>query len=157
MKLELHPTAAILAPLLGVWRGEGEGEYPTIEPFSYGEEVTFSHVGKPFLAYAQRTWSLADGAPLHGESGYWRPLDGGRIEGVLAHPFGAAEVLVGTVTGGAIRLVSQQVATTPSAKRVDGSERDLDVEGDTLRYVVRMAAVGQPLRHHLAGALRRVT
>jgi hypothetical protein len=76
---------------------------------------------------------------------------------VLAHPFGAAEVLVGTVTGGAIRLVSQQVATTPSAKRVDGSERDLDVEGDTLRYVVRMAAVGQPLRHHLAGALRRVT
>ena len=29
----------------GVWRGEGEGTYPTIATFRYGEEATFSAVG----------------------------------------------------------------------------------------------------------------
>jgi hypothetical protein len=31
-----------LAPLLGVWRGNGQGVFPTIEPFAYEEEVRFA-------------------------------------------------------------------------------------------------------------------
>lgn len=53
MPLELHPHLRALAPLLGAWQGRGTGEYPTIEPFEYLEEVVFSHVGKPFLVYGQ--------------------------------------------------------------------------------------------------------
>lgn len=154
--VELNPSIAVLAPLLGVWRGEGRGEYPTIEPFAYGEELTFRHVGKPFLAYSQRTWSLDDERPLHSEAGYWRAPGEGRVELVVSHPFGAGEVLLGTVEGGVVRLVTASVVTTPSAKRIDAVERDLDVEGDVLRTSVRMAAVGQPLTHHLAAELRRV-
>jgi hypothetical protein len=152
--MELHPTLAALAPFLGTWRGEGRGEYPTIEPFTYGEEVTFTHVGKPFLAYTQRTWSLATGAPLHSEAGYWRAGGDGRVEVILSHPFGAVEVLVGTVAGGALRLASQAVVTTPTAKRIDAIERDVDLDGDVLRYRIRMAAVGEPMTHHLAAELR---
>ncbi|MGH9024308.1 MAG: FABP family protein [Acidimicrobiia bacterium] len=64
----LHPHVGPLGFLLGTWRGEGEGFYPTVPRFAYGEEVRFWHSGKPFLAYSQRTWSLADGRPLHAAS-----------------------------------------------------------------------------------------
>jgi hypothetical protein len=155
--MDLHPALSSLAPLLGTWRGEGRGEYPTIEPFAYGEEVTFAHVGKPFLAYTQRTWSLESGMPLHAEAGYWRAGGDGRVEVILSHPFGAVEVLVGTVAGGALRLASQTVVTTPTAKRIDAVERDVDVDEGALRYRIRMAAVGRPMTHHLAAELRPVS
>lgn len=154
--MDLHPALTALAPLLGTWRGEGHGEYPTISPFSYGEEVRFTHVGKPYLAYRQRTWTLATGAALHAESGYWRPTGPDTLEVTMSHPFGATEILVGTVRDGALRLASHAVVSAPTAKRIDATERDIDVEGELLRYAVRMAAAGQPLTHHLAAELRRV-
>ena len=72
-----HPDLAPLAALLGTWRGEGEGSYPTIEPFRYSEEISFTQVGKPFLAYRQATVNLATGLPAHAEAGYWRPAERG--------------------------------------------------------------------------------
>lgn len=162
MTVPLHPDVAPLGFLLGLWRGEGVGEYPTIARFGYGEEVRVGHVGKPFLAYTQRTWALdshdpAHARPLHAEAGYWRHGGDGRVELVLAHPTGIVEVYDGQVDGTSLRLVTSTVAATPSAKRVDAVERDVDVDGDELRYALRMAAVGQPLTHHLSATLRRVS
>lgn len=156
----LHGDIAVLAPLLGTWEGTGTGEYPTIDDFAYAESITFTHVGKPFLAYTQRTRHPDSGLPMHAESGYLRVPAPGSIEIVMAQPTGIAEIYEGAVVGGDVPLVidvrSTSIGSTPTAKEVMRTERTISVTGDELHYTFRMAAVGHPLQHHLAASLRRV-
>src|SRR5918994_896102 len=155
MSPPLHPDVASLGVLLGTWSGRGRGEYPTIEPFEYDEHVSFTHAGKPFLAYGQRTSHAGDGRPLHAESGFWRVPRPGRVAGRLPPPARPGEVAEGSFDSPTIRLRSVVVGRTSSAKEVTAIERDFTVDGDVLRYSLRMAAVGQPPTHHLAAELRR--
>lgn len=160
---DLHPGVTALAPLLGTWIGRGTGEYPTIEPFGYLEEVTFSHTGKPFLVYTQRTRS-EDGQPMHAECGYLRSPAAGRAELVIAQPTGVTEIDEGTIstgtgtdTGTALRieLRSTSIGLSSTAKVVAAVHRSFHINGDELTYRLDMSAVGQPMSHHLAATLHR--
>ena len=155
---DLHPGIAILAPLIGTWAGRGTGDYPTIDDFGYLEEVTFAHVGKPFLSYSQRT-RANDGAPMHAETGYLRVPAAGRVELVLAQPSGVTEIDEGTLAdaGGALvlELASTSVGLTSTAKGVLSVARSIRVEGDDLSYTGLMGAMGLPLQHHLTASLHR--
>ncbi len=146
--------------MLGTWEGSGRGEYPTIDDFAYLESITFSHVGKPFVAYTQRTRHPEISAPMHSRDRLLRVPRPGSIEIVMAQPTGPRRDLQGARGGWRRPLVidarSTSINATPSAKEVTITERTISVTGDDLHYTFRMAAVGQPLQHHLSATLRRV-
>ncbi len=96
----LPAEIAPLSWLLGVWEGSGvvdyeigpgEGEHRTAE---FGQRVSFSQDGGPYLNYSSTTWLLpsAEGGspvPLVAESGYWR----------LARPLAATDPGPGLLPG----------------------------------------------------------
>ena len=156
---EPHPDIAPLSFLLGRWEGAGVGGYPTIENFRFGQEISFSHNGKPYLIYASRSWLLDDDGnlvrPLATETGYWRPQPGGQVEVVLAHPTGIAEIYLGEVTGTKIELRTDIVARTSTAKEVTAGQRLYGLIGTDLGWAFDMAAMDQPLQPHLSAQLKR--
>lgn len=155
----LPDPIAHLEPLLGTWRGEGHGEYPTITSFDYVDEWEFAAPpGKPFVRFVERTWD-ADGQAKHTEMGYLRCPSRDVIEIVAAIPTGQAECGSGSVTvdDGLTIATDATVQNTDSAKQVDRIVRRFEVTGDELIYDMEMAAVGQPLTLHLRARLRRVT
>ena len=160
MQPPLHEACLPLAVILGVWRGSGTGHYPTIDDFDYSEEVVFGHVGKPFVTYSQKTKSLSDGQPLHSEQGFLRVIDNTTLELVVAQPTGIVETHVGAYASNDESFIanfeSAQVVTTPSAKSVEQVSRLIRIDRNQLSYDVSMAAVGQPLQHHLEATLQRV-
>lgn len=160
MALDLHPGIAVLGPLIGTWQGSGSGRYPTIDSFEYVESITFSHVGKPFLSYQQKTRDSSTDLPMHAETGYWRTPSAGRLELVIAQPTGLSEIYEGTIAkiDGVIVMdvKSTSIGATSTAKDVTITERTFEVGGDELRYTFRMAAMAEPLQHHLSATLRRV-
>jgi hypothetical protein len=154
--LALHPDLAEIAFLLGTWRGEGEGEWPGTAPFRFGEELAFDHVGDAFLLHTERSWSLEDDEPIHLERGFLRPAGPGRVELVLAHPLGMAEVAEGTVADRAIDVTSTSVALAGTASAVTELRRRIELEGDELRYELQMAMRETPLTSHIRSRLRKV-
>jgi THAP4-like, heme-binding beta-barrel domain len=156
----VHPDLAPLSFLLGRWEGAGVGGYPTIESFRYGQELSFTHIGKPYLIYTSRSWRLDEdgriGQPLATESGFWRPQPENRVEVLLAHPTGIVEIYLGEISGTRIEMATDVVARTASAKTVTGGRRLYGLVGGDLAYAYDMAAVGQELQPHLSAQLKRV-
>ncbi|MCL2514380.1 MAG: FABP family protein [Microbacteriaceae bacterium] len=73
-----------LSWLVGVWEGTGVLDYAVGEDHvqrEFGQRISFSHDGLPYLNYSSYTWVLDDErTPLVAESGYWRlsrPLTAG--------------------------------------------------------------------------------
>lgn len=153
----MHELLLPFEGLIGTWRGEGRGEYPTIEAFGYLEQVELQPAGpKPILVYTSTTEALDDGRPLHAETGYLRALPGGEAELVVAHAFGVVEVTSGSMVNGLLTLLSDATPRTSTAKPVDEVQRRYEAFPDALTYVIAMAAVDQPLTDHLTARLERV-
>lgn len=156
---DLHPDCAPIAWLLGTWRGNGHGDYPTIEAFQFGQEVIFTHDGRPFFHYMSRAWvvdekgkKLRDGAI---ETGFFRPRPDGTLEVLLSHHFGVTELWYGQAQGAKVEIATDAVARTESAKEYAAGHRLYGlVEGD-LMWTFDMAAVGEALQPHLWGRLVR--
>ncbi|KAF2302872.1 hypothetical protein GH714_009951 [Hevea brasiliensis] len=152
----VHPAIAPLSYLLGTWRGQGEGGYPTIASFSYGEELHFSAIsGKPVISYTQKTWKLSSGEPMHAESGYWRPKLDGSIELVISQSTGLVEVQKGSYNAQekTVKLHSQLVGNASKVKEIS---RVFEFANGELSYVVQMATHLNNLTPHLKAVLKKL-
>ncbi|GMP51730.1 hypothetical protein CsSME_00017853 [Camellia sinensis var. sinensis] len=152
----VHPGVVPLSYLLGTWRGQGEGGFPTISTFQYGEELHFSHPGnKPVIAYSQKTWKLNSGEPMHAEAGYWRPKPDGTLEVVISQSTGLLELQKGTYNAQdkVVKLHSELVA---NASKVREISRVFKLVNGELSYVVEMATSLTSLQPHLKASLKKL-
>lgn len=152
----VHPGVVALSYLLGTWRGQGEGGFPTISTFQYGEELHFSHPGnKPVIAYSQKTWKLNSGEPMHAEAGYWRPKPDGTLEVVISQSTGLLELQKGTYNAQdkVVKLHSELVA---NASKVREISRVFKLVNGELSYVVEMATSLTSLQPHLKASLKKL-
>ncbi|MFI9448829.1 FABP family protein [Amycolatopsis sp. NPDC052450] len=161
----LNDACLALLPLVGVWRGEGEVDYPTIEgPYRFGMQLTIAHDGRPFLTHEARAWLLdEDGKvirPAARESGFWRPQADDTIELLLTHNTGIVELFYGKPRGKASvpawELGTDAVVRSSSAKDVTASQRLYGIVNGELGYVEERAMMGQELQPHTSALLRRV-
>jgi hypothetical protein len=148
---------------VGVWRVTGEVDYPTIEgPRPYGQQVTFSHDGRPFLHYEARAWLLNDDGsvlrPAARETGFWRPQPDETIEVLLTHATGIVELYYGKPRKATSwRIDTDAVVRTETAKEVNAASRLYGiVPGGDLAYVEERAMVGQELQPHTSARLQRI-
>ena len=160
---ELHPACLALLPLVGVWRGEGEVVYPTIDgPYRFGQQLVICHDGRPFLRYESRAWLLNDAGevirPAARETGFWRPQPDDTIELLTAHGTGIIELYYGRPRNQiSWELSTDAVVRSASAKEVTGAHRLYGiVEDGDLAYVEQRAMVAQPLQPHVSARLHRV-
>lgn len=157
----IHDALLALLPLVGVWRGRGNGVVAsTGAAFAYGQQISIGHDGRPFLVYESRSWLVdASGAVLRQawrESGFWRPGAGpDAIELVLASNTGQALVLAGAAGDQRWELETVSAAHAPSAKDVDGERRLYALRDDELAYATELAPAGQPYAPHLNARLAR--
>jgi hypothetical protein len=161
--VELHPQCLPLSPLVGVWRGKGEAEYPSLlGQFQYGQQLTFTHDGRPFLAYEARAWLLNESGQVLGpaarEVGWWRVDPDEAVEMVLAHAFGICEIYYGGRSSeDSWELSTDMVVRSDTARETTEATRLYAILDDgSLAYVEERALRGLPKQHHLAAQLQRV-
>lgn len=158
----IHPNCARLAWLIGTWAGNGHGEYPTIEPFQFGQELIFQQDGRPFIHYLSRSWITdAEGTVLREaaqETGFLRPQPDGSLEWVLTHNTGFVEIYYGELHPEQPRfeVVTDAVARTGTAKDYTAGKRLYGYVNGDLLYAFDMAAMGQELQPHTHAQLKRV-
>jgi hypothetical protein len=163
----LSDALLALLPLVGVWRGEGEGRGPRGD-YRFGQQIVVSHDGSDYLNWEARSWRLDEAGGYHGpglrETGFWRfvddPADPGEsqaIELLLAHSAGYVELFYGHPrTQSSWELVTDALARSKSGVLVGGAKRLYGiVDSGDLAYVEERVDADGGLVPHLSARLSR--
>lgn len=158
----LNPVMAPLAWLVGEWEGAGVVGFPTMTSTHFGQRISVTHDGRAFLAWESETWLLNEAGeivkPSARECGYWRVLEDGEVELLLAHPTGILEMYAGhrDASRPIVHLTTDGVMRSRAAKEYNAGKRMYGYVDGQLMYAVDMAAVGHPLQSHMSAQLKRV-
>ena len=156
----VHDALLALLPLLGRWHGTGQGIAPSGAEFRYGQQIEFTHDGRPFFAYEARSWLLdGDGGVIRQawrESGFWRPGTGeDDVEAVIASNTGLALVFAGQAGDLSWDLTTASAESAATAKRVAAERRFYAVVDEHLVYATELQPAGGELAPHLNARLAR--
>ncbi|WP_207841856.1 FABP family protein [Williamsia soli] len=138
---DLHPGLLALLPLVGVWRGEGEGNHPETGDYRFGQQLIVSHDGQNYLNWEARSWTIDDDSNYVGpdarETGFWRIGDDDTIELLLTHAEGWVEIFYGTpLNQTSWELATDVVIKAASGVKAGGAKRLYGlVEDGDLAYV----------------------
>ncbi|WP_067670123.1 FABP family protein [Nocardia miyunensis] len=161
---DLSSSMLALLPLVGVWRGEGEGNDPERGDYHFGQQIIVSHDGGDYLTWQSRSWVIDAegnyGGPDLRESGFWRvAMDGDDevIELLLTHSSGIVELYYGqALTQSSWELATDVVIRSQSGAVVGGAKRLYGiVEGGDLGYVEERVVADGALEPRLSARLRR--
>ncbi len=161
---DLSSSMLALLPLIGVWRGEGEGNEPARGDYHFGQQIIVAHDGGDYLTWESRSWVIdADGTyqgPDLRESGFWRVgIDGDDevIELLLTHSSGIVELFYGqALTQSSWELATDVVIRSQSGAVVGGAKRLYGiVEGGDLGYVEERVVADGALEPRLSARLQR--
>jgi hypothetical protein len=165
--VNLSDSLLALLPLVGVWRGEGEGRGTTGD-YRFGQQIIVSHDGGDYLNWEARSWRLTDSGeydqPALRETGFWRfvtdpadPSESEAIELLLAHSAGYVELFYGRPRNqSSWELATDALARSKSGMLVGGAKRLYGiVEGGDLAYVEERVDADGGLVPHLSARLSR--
>ncbi|CAO1424653.1 unnamed protein product [Diamesa serratosioi] len=112
----MHPAVEPISFLIGTWKSiSAKGIFPTINDFSYSEELVYESIGQPVLNY--KSVSRLGDRPAHLESGFLRIVPGtNRISTLGAHNFGITVIAEGTFEEKTLSLQSTEISRMSSAK-----------------------------------------
>jgi hypothetical protein len=163
----LNDALLALLPLVGVWRGEGEGRGSQGD-YRYGQQIVVSHDGGDYLIWEAQSWRLTESGdyerPGLRESGFWRfvddpndPSESQAIELLLAHSAGYVELFYGRpLNQSSWELATDALARSKSGMLVGGAKRLYGiVEGGDLAYVEERVDADGGLVPHLSARLTR--
>jgi hypothetical protein len=164
---DLSEALLALLPLVGVWRGEGEGR-DSHGDYRFGQQIIVSHDGGDYLNWEARSWRLDETGEYHSpdlrETGFWRfvtdPADPGEtqaIELLLAHSSGYVELFYGhPLNLSSWELATDALARSKSGALVGGAKRLYGiVDGGDLAYVEERVDADGGLVPHLSARLSR--
>jgi len=119
LPVDLPAELVPLSWLIGVWEGTGVLDYAIGDEHvqrEFGQRISFSHDGLPYLNYNSYTWVLdEENTPLVAETGYWR----------LSRPLTAGDPGPGMLPGVGTRPFTNAAAV--ETLRNDGGSFDIEV------------------------------
>lgn len=158
---DLHAGLLGLLPLVGIWRGEGEG-HDAGGDYHFGQQIIVSHDGQNYLTWEARSWKLDEqgefSEPDLREAGFWRIGEDDEIEFVVTHASGIVELYYGKpVSQTAWELESDVMIRSKSAPLVGDSKRlyGLVDQGGSLAYVEERVDADGALVPRLSAKLNR--
>lgn len=158
---DLHPGLLALIPLVGVWRGEGEGHDPETGDYHFGQQIIIGHDGQNYLTWQSRTWIIDDEAnyvgPDQRETGFWRISESDDIELLLTHAEGWVEIFYGKpLNQTSWELATDVVIKTATGLKAGGAKRLYGlVEDGDLAYVEERVDADGDLVPRASAKLRR--